>query len=328
MGARASICQYYCMPLIDTQHLWMRIQLRHLRYFVVLAEELHFTRAARRLNVSQPPLSQQIRQLEAIVGSPLFIRTSRRVQLTSAGIVFLDGARRSLAEVERTVAAVQRAAHGERDVLRVGYTDSAALGGLVEIVRAYRAAHPDVHLDLISGTSQDQVDALERDAVDVALVRGPVASATARTVTVRREPFVVALPADHPLARRRVVPVRALRGQPFILFPRHLAPAFHDIVVTLCRRAGFSPDVRHESGDYQTILSLVAAGLGVTIVPASVRNVAPSGVVCRPLGGSTAKAEVILMYRPMRLSPALETFIATARAEGAGAGAGEAGERR
>lgn len=293
----------------------MRIQLRHLRYFVVVAEELHFSRAAKRLNVSQPPLSQQIRQLEEIVGSPLFIRTSRRVQLTSAGMVFLDGARRTLAEVERTVAAVQRAVHGERDVLRVGFTDSAALGGLVEIVRAYRGAHPEVHLDLISGTSQEQIDALERDAVDVALVRGPVASATARTITVRREPFVVALPADHPLTRLKVVPVRALRGQPFVLFPRHLAPANHDLVIALCQRAGFSPDVRQESSDYQTILSLVAAGLGVTIVPASVRSVKPAGVVCRPLGGSAAKAELILMYRPLRLSPALETFIATARSE-------------
>jgi DNA-binding transcriptional LysR family regulator len=295
----------------------MRIQLRHLRYFIVVAEELHFSRAARRLNVSQPPLSQQIRQLEEIVGSALFVRTSRRVQLTSAGMVFLDGARRSLAEVERTVAAVQRASYGERDVLRVGFTDSAALGGMVEIVRAYRAAYPEVHLDLISGTSQDQIDALERDAVDVALVRGPVASATARTITVRREPFVVALPADHPLTRRPVVPVRALCGQPFILFPRHLAPAFHDVVIALCQRAGFSPDVRHESPDYQTMLSLVAAGLGLTIVPQSVRNVKPVGVVCRPLSGSTAKAELSLMYRPIRLSRALEMFISMARTEAA-----------
>jgi DNA-binding transcriptional LysR family regulator len=309
------------MPIIDSQHVWMRIQLRHLRYFVVLAEELHFSRAARRLNVSQPPLSQQIRQLEEIVGSALFLRTSRRVQLTAAGVVFLDGARRSLAEVERTVAAVQRAAHGERDVLRVGFTDSAALGGLVEIVRAYRAAYPDVHLDLISGTSQGQIDALERDAVDVALVRGPAASATARTITVRREPFVVALPADHPLTRRQTVAVRALRGEPFILFPRHLAPAFHDVVIALCQRAGFSPDVRHESAEYQTILSLVAAGLGLTIVPASVRNVKVSGVVYRALSGSTATAELALMYRAIRMSRALEMFIAMARREGSG-GAG------
>jgi DNA-binding transcriptional LysR family regulator len=301
------------MPLIDMQDIWMRIQVRHLRYFVAVAEELHFSRAARRLHVSQPPRSQQIRQLETLVGTPLFVRTSRRVQLTPAGVAFLDGARRTLAEVERTVAAAQRAGHGERDVLRIGFTDSAALGGLVEIVRAYRVAHPEVHLDLIAGTSEEQIDALERDAIDVALVRGPVASATARTVTVRREPFLVALPVDHPLTRRRVVAMRVLRGQPFVLFPRHLAPAAYDIVIAMCRRAGFSPDLRHECADYQTMLSLVAAGLGLTLVPASVRNLGRAGVVFRPLSGSTTKAELALMYHPVRLSRALETFIAIAR---------------
>jgi DNA-binding transcriptional LysR family regulator len=302
------------MPTIDMQDVWMRVQLRHLRYFIAVAEELHFSRAARRLNVSQPPLSQQVRQLEVIVGAPLLVRTSRRVQLTSAGVALLDGARRSLAEVERAVLAAQRAGHGERDVLRIGFTDSAALGGLAEIVRAYRAAHPDVHLDLVAGTSEEQIDALERDAVDVALVRGPVASATARTVTIRREPFVVALPAGSPLARRSVVPVRALRGEPFVLFPRHLAPASYDVVIAMCRRAGFSPDIRHECADYQTMLSLVAAGLGLALVPASVRNLGRAGVVCRPLSGSAAKAELVLMYHPVQLSRALETFVEIAQA--------------
>jgi LysR family transcriptional regulator, benzoate and cis,cis-muconate-responsive activator of ben and cat genes len=312
MGAEPPIRQYYCMPTTDTHDIWMHITLRHLRYFVAVAEELHFSRAARRLNVSQPPLSQQIRQLEDIVGSALFVRTSRRVQLTSAGLAFLDGTRRSLAEVARTLAAAQHAAHGERDMLRVGFTDSAALGGLVEILRTYRVAYPDVHLDLIEGTSQAQLDALERDTVDVALVRGPVASVTARTIIVRREPFEAAVPADHPLAKRRGVPLAALRGQPFVLFPRHLAPAFHDVVTAMCRRAGFSPEVRHESADYQTMLSLVAAGLGVTIVPASVRNLGRIGVEFRPLAGPKVMAELALMYRPARLSRALEAFIAIA----------------
>jgi len=301
------------MPAIDTSDIWMHIHLRHLRYFIAVAEELHFSRAARRLNVSQPPLSQQIRQLEEIVGSPLFERTSRRVQLTSAGLAFLDGARRSLAEVARTLAAAQRAGHGERDSLRVGFTDSAALGGLVEMLRAYRATYPEVHLDLIEGSSQAQLEALERDTVDVALVRGPVASATARTVVVRREPFHAAVPADHPLTRRRIVPLSALRHQPFVFFPRHLAPAYHDVVTAMCRQAGFSPDVRHECVEYQTMLSLVAAGLGVTVVPVSVRNLARSGVAFRPLGGTKAMAELTLLYRPAQQSNALEAFIAIAR---------------
>jgi DNA-binding transcriptional LysR family regulator len=303
------------MPLVDMNDVWMHVHLRNLRNFIAVAEELHFSRAARRLNVSQPPLSQQIRQLEALVGAPLFVRTSRRVQLTSAGLAFLEGARRSLAEVARTVAAAQRAAHGDLDMLRVGFTDSAALGGLVDMIRTFRAAHPDVHLDLIEGTSQAQLDALERDTVDVALVRGPIASVTARTVIVRRERFLVAVPAEHPLVRRRVVTLGDLKGHEFVLFPRHLAPGFHDVITAMCRRAGFSPQVRHESSDYQTMLSLVAAGLGVTIVPESVSNLARRGVVFHPLSGSKSTAELVLMYRPVRLSAGLEAFIAVARAD-------------
>lgn len=291
----------------------MHISLRHLRYFIAVAEELHFSRAARRLNVSQPPLSQQIRQLEEIVGAALFVRTSRRVQLTSAGLAFLDGARRSLAEVARTLAAAQRAGHGERDMLRVGFTDSAALGGLVEMLREYRSKYPDVHLDLIEGSSHEQLEALERDTVDVALVRGPVASATARTIVVRREPFVVGLPDDHPLTRRRVVPLSALRRQPFVSFPRHVAPAYHDTLTAMCRQAGFSPDVRQECIEYQTMLSLVAAGLGVTVVPTSIRNLGRTGVAFRSLGGTKAMAELTLLYRPSQQSRALEAFITIAR---------------
>jgi DNA-binding transcriptional LysR family regulator len=287
----------------------MDIDLRHLRYFVAVAEELHFSRAAKRLNISQPPLSQQIRQLERAIGSPLFVRTSRRVELTPAGTALLDGARRTLAEASRSLDAAERAGRGEVDRLRIGYTGSGALGGLVEIVRAYRTAYPLIHLELIEGTTETQLEAVGRDLVDVALVRGPVAASRARAEVVRREPFVAALPHDHRLASRSVVPIGALRDEPWVLFPRHIAPPHHDVLTGVCQRAGFEPRVAHESAEYDTILSLVAAGLGVTLVPSSVRRLRFEGVEFRRLSGVKATAELAVVYQPHRLSRALSAFI-------------------
>jgi LysR family transcriptional regulator, benzoate and cis,cis-muconate-responsive activator of ben and cat genes len=285
------------------------VDLRHLRYFVAVAEELHFSRAARRLNVSQPPLSQQIRQLERAIGAPLFVRTSRRVELTPAGSALLVGARRTLAEAARSLDAAERAGRGEVDHLRVGFTGSGALGGLVETVRSFRAQHPLVHLEMIEGTTESQLEAVDRDLVDVALVRGPVAASRARVEVVRREPFVAALPADHRLTVRRVVPIAALKDEPWVLFPRHVAPPHHDVLTGICQRAGFEPSVRHESAEYDTILSLVAAGLGVTLVPASVRRLRFEGVEFRRLSGVQATAELAVVYQPHRLSRALSAFI-------------------
>jgi DNA-binding transcriptional LysR family regulator len=285
------------------------VDLRALRYFVAVAEELHFGRAARRLNISQPPLSQQIRQLETALGLTLFIRTSRRVELTPAGTVLLEGARRAIAEAARAVAAAQRAGRGEVDMLRIGFTDSAALGVLPDLVRAYRAAYPGVHLELTEGTTDAQLHAIEHDLVDVAIVRGPVADGPWRTLVVQREPFVVAMPHDHRLTHRRLIAVTMLAHEPFVLFPRHLAAPFYDVIVGICRRARFEPDVRYQSAEYETILSLVACGLGVSIVPASVRNLGRTEVEFRRLRNVPDTAELALLYRPHRHSTALAQLV-------------------
>jgi DNA-binding transcriptional LysR family regulator len=290
-------------------------ELRHLRYFVAVAEELHFGRAAARLHIAQPPLSQQIRQLEGAIGTSLLARTSRRTQLTPAGTVFLQHARRVLADCARAAEAARRAARGETATLVVGYADSAALSVLPGIVRRVRAAHPDVHLELTEGSSLAQLTALERSLVNVALVRGPVHHAALRIETLLAEPFVAALPEDHPLARRRSLRMSALSAQPFVLFPRHLAPAFHDDLITMCRRAGFSPEVRGEAAEYQTILSLVAAGIGISIVPASIRTLARAGVAFVPLVAGATKATVVLATRADDRSSILDQFIAVARSD-------------
>ncbi len=288
-------------------------ELRHLRYFVAVAEELHFGRAAARLNIAQPPLSQQIKQLERLVGAELLRRTSRRTELTPAGAVLLEHARRLLADADLAAEAARRAGRGELETLRIGFTDSAALSVLPEIVRRFRAARPDVHLELSEGSTQAQLAALDRSAVDAAIVRGPVPNPLLRTETLLRESFVVAAPSDHHLARKRSTTLAALGGESFVLFPRHLAPEFHDQLIAMCVKAGFSPEVRAEGAEYQTILSLVAAGVGLSLVPASVKNLGRAGVAFVALSDSRTKASVVLAVRRDHGSSGLRQFVDVAK---------------
>jgi DNA-binding transcriptional LysR family regulator len=288
-------------------------ELRHLRYFVAVAEELHFGRAARRLHISQPPLSQQIQQFEDIIGVALFRRTSRRTELTAAGTVLLHHARRILADADRAAEAARRAARGELETLVVGFTDSAALSVLPEIVRVFRNARPDVHLELSESSTQAQLSILERGAADVVIVRGPVPNPEFRTETLLAESFVLAVPSDHTLARKRSVKIASLANEPFVLFPRHLAPEFHDQLIAMCIKAGFSPEIRAEAAEYQTILSLIAAGLGISILPASVKNLGRAGVAFVTLADVRTKATVVLAARTDDNSVALRDFIDVAR---------------
>ena len=292
------------------------MELRHLRYFVAVAEELHFGRAAKRLGIAQPPLSQQIRQLEERLGVVLFSRTSRQVALTPAGEALLRGARRTLAEVGLAAAAARRAATGETDALRVAYTDSAALSVLPSAIRRFRSVMPTVHLDLVEGSTAAQIDAVVRDLVDLAVVRGPVAQPALRTEVVLRESFLAALPESHPLAGLAEIELRALAGVPMVLFPRHLAPEFHDTIVALCRAADFTPLVGYEGAEYQTILSLVAAGLGVSLVPHSVGNLQRRGVVYRPIPDAPPRAEIAAVYRAENWSRSRDAMLAALRSAG------------
>lgn len=287
---------------------------RLLRYFVAVAEELHFSRAAKRLNMAQPPLSQQIHQLERVLGVELFIRTTRRVQLTPAGAVFLEGARRVLAETEHVTEMTRRASRGEFDTLRVGFTDAAALSVLPAAVRRFRKAFPGVHLDLREddGTA-NQVEALQRDLVDVALVRGPLVQSGLCVEVLVKERFCVALWDGHPLARLSRVPLRRLRSEPLVWFPRHLSPAYYDLLMGMCLRAGFTPERAYEVVRFQTAFSLVAAGVGVSFVPSSVRNLRFSGVTFRDLSGAPDTAQVVAVYRPNRHSVALDGWLDSLR---------------
>jgi DNA-binding transcriptional LysR family regulator len=283
-------------------------ELRHLQYFVFLAEDLHFGKAAARIGIAQPSLSQQIRALEEKVGVSLFQRTSRTVQLTDAGRAFLTGARTTIAEAERSVREAQAAARGHQGALRIGYTDSAALSILPRLLSGFRATHADVELILEEGSTEAKLRSLLADQADLVLVRAPVLNQELRVDIVHAEPFVVAVPADHPLARHQRVKLSRIAPLPMVLFPRRLAPEFHDLIVGMCQRAGFSPRIVHEAGEYQTMMSLVAAGLGVCIVPRSIENLGRTGVRYVRLANATAQAEVALVTDPKRSGTLVGTF--------------------
>jgi DNA-binding transcriptional LysR family regulator len=205
------------------------MELRHLRYFIAVAEELHFGRAARRLAMSQPPLSQQIRSLEEEIGVVLLLRTKRQVELTAAGEVFLSEARKTIAQSGQAIRAAQRAARGETGQLAVGFVSSAVYGQVPSIFRLMRSRYPEVSLHLQDLTSEEQVEALKANRIDVGLIRPPVFAAESLAMQVIwREPLMAVLPLGNPLTRETEIAVEALAEEPFIQIPRHVAPGFYD----------------------------------------------------------------------------------------------------
>ena len=286
------------------------IELRHLRYFIAVAEELHFGRAAEKLYIAQPPLSQQIKQLETQIGVTLFSRTRRKVELTEAGVVFLEQARKTMAQAEYAVSAAQRAATGETGTLEIGFVSSATYHDVIpNIVRVFRERHHGVTLALHELTSVEQVQALREGHIQVGFVRPPVGDDTLSLEFVLHETFVAALPSSHPLARTNIVPVAALAVDPFVMLPRNLNLSLYDQIVAICHQAGFSPRVAQEAVQLQTISSLVAAGIGVSLVPAAMQNLRRSGVVYRPLEGVKARIEMAAAYRPDHESAVVRQFL-------------------
>jgi DNA-binding transcriptional LysR family regulator len=258
------------------------MELRHVRYFVAVAEELHFGRAAARVHVAQPALSRQIRALEAEMGLRLFERDRRRVALTAAGTAFLDEAKSLLGHVVRAVEEARRADRGEFGLLRIGYVPAVANTGLPEIVRAFRNRFPGVEVRLQEMNPAMQVEALLRNRVDVGFIRGPIHEPAIAVQTVLEEPLVAALPAGHRLSRHKRIGLAMLAREPFVLQARSRGPGSHDQILAICRGAGFSPWVVQE-GSQTDVVSLVASGAGVAIVPASLRPIRRAGIVYRPL---------------------------------------------
>lgn len=285
------------------------IELRHLRYFLAVAEELHFGRAAERLHMAQPPLSQQIRQLEAELGFKLFHRTRRQVELTAAGQSFLEDCQAILQRLDRAIQRGQQANRGELGQLSIGFVSSATYNVLPQILREMRTALPEVTLKLRELTTDQQLAALKSGRLDVGFVRPPVEESGFEELTVWREPLAIALPATHPLAANPEIPLRSLTHEPFILFPRPLAPGLYDHIISLCQQAEFSPNVVQEAVQMQTIISLVVAEIGVAIVPASLENLQRTGVVYRPLVEPTPQAAIALIWQKQGRSPTCDRFL-------------------
>ena len=288
------------------------VDLRHLRYFVAVAEELSFTRAARRLGMAQPPLSQQIRRLEEAVGSPLLARLPR-VSLTEAGTVFLEAARRTLAQIELAVDAAGRVGRGLSGRLTVGFASSVVFTPLLQAFRAYGARYPDVEFQLREMHSGAQLEALRAGTIDVGFLRESPSDGDLEVETVIREPFVTLLPVRHRLAAQARVTPRQLANESFILFPREIAPTLYDQIAAVCREGDFSPRVKHEALEWHTVTGLVGAGMGVAIAPAGLARLRWRGVAYRPLKPLAVWSSITMCRRREPSPGVLESFVGMLR---------------
>jgi len=287
-------------------------ELRQLRYFIAVAEELNFSRAARRLNMAQPPLSVAIRQLEQEIGTSLFVRSSREVRLTEAGTAFLAGARRTLAEADATVVAARRAAAGEQGTLHIGYSWSARFETLPALGQAFKESRPDVDLLAEEMWNGRMPDALRAGAIDVAVSLCPDVVGELSYELVRAEPVVALLGAEHDLAAEHGIALAALADDELMLFPRELAPKLHDFLVSLCRSAGFEPKQNAES--FHTRWTIGAwEPHTFALVPAAVAGDVPPGVAAVAIDEPEDLLETHVLWRTGDESPTVAAFVAQSR---------------
>ncbi|MFJ2992737.1 LysR family transcriptional regulator [Pandoraea sp. NPDC087047] len=308
------------------------MDLRQFRYFVAVAEERHFGRAAQRLSMTQPPLSQQIRALEASLGAPLFVRTNRSVELTAVGRQLLPEVRRILADADALPALAQGLAHGEVGTLSLGFVSTADYGILPPLLREFGERYPRVRLQLLEATSDVQVEALMDGRIDAGLFIPPVPARYANELSylpIVREPLMLALPAGRDdtghespgqvqTAQTQGLPgapvsLAEFAHEPLVIFPRRVAPAFYDIIMGCYAALGLTPRVGQEAIQMQTIVSLVSAGMGVALVPQSLCHLRRTGVTYRALRETSTFIETGLLWRTAEVTPVLEGFLETAR---------------
>jgi len=291
------------------------MELRHLRYLIAVADEGHITRAAERLGMQQPPLSQQIRILERELDVQLFRRLPRGVALTAAGVAFLADARAILAQLDHAVATAKRTARGEQGRIAVGFTSSAPFNPFVpRVIRVYREAFPLVALTLEEGGTTELIEGLRNERIDAAFIRTPIADREGLVVQILlEEPMVLALPRGHVLARKKgaskALSLAAVAGEIFVIYRRPSGPGLHDVIVSACNAAGFSPRIGQEAPRIGSTLNLVAAGLGISLVPESLQLMRMDGVVFRRLAGTVQpKAPLYFAARRTEASAAVREF--------------------
>ncbi|CAI8763960.1 LysR family transcriptional regulator [Kosakonia sp. YIM B13611] len=275
----------------------MNIELRHLRYFIAVAEELHFGHAAARLNISQPPLSQQIQILEQQVGARLLARTNRSVSLTPAGRQFLADSRQILSQVDEAAARAMRLHQGETGELRIGFTSSAPfIKAVSDTLSSFRQRYPDVHIQTREINTREQISPLNEGLLDLGLMRNTPLPETLAWEVILREPLLAMIHKDHPLALRSAVSLVELAQEPFVFFDPHVGTGLYDEILGLMRRYQLTPTITQEVGEAMTIIGLVAAGLGVSILPASFRRVQLTEMRWVPIIEADAVSEMWLVW--------------------------------
>ncbi len=291
----------------------MNIELRQLRYFVAVAEEMHFGRAAARLHMTQPPLSQTIQSLEAVLGTPLFFRTRRSVALTPAGLALLPEARRLLMQAGSLPDLARRAATGASGRLSLAFVSTADYSVLPPLLREFREHYPQVQIELREATTDVQLDDLGQGRIDAGLLISPLPDKLRDELdyaSMLSEPLILAAPQGlRALRGKKAIALKTVSDMPLIIFPRRIGPAFHDAILACFRDAGLTPHIGQEAIQMQTIVGLVSAGMGIALVPQSVSNLKRPGVEYRLLSDRTPMIETGLAWRRDNSSPVLQAFL-------------------
>ena len=291
----------------------MPMEFRHLRCFTALADELHFGRAARRLAMSQPPFSVNIRQLEESVGTRLFDRDSRGVRLTAAGVAFRPQAQALLSRAEEAKALAREVGAGATGRLRIGFVGSMLFRGLPRMLQRFQTAHGRIELVLQELNSQEQVEALGNHELDLAFLHTDRVPPPLKTALVDSERFVACVPEGHPVARQRNVALASLADEPFVLFARTVSPDYYARIIDMCHEAGFYPRVRHEVRHWLSVVAVVAQGMGVAVVPAPMERSGIRGAAFRPLGDLATFSKVYCAWNAEQDLPARDRFLKAAR---------------
>ncbi len=292
------------------------MEIKHVKSFLAVARTLNFSRAAEALHLSQPALSTQIKALEEYLGTDLFARNRREVSLTAAGQAFLTDAEMLIQQIANIELRIKRISAGDSGHLRIGFVASATLGLVPNMALAFKKQYPNVSFELKNMPTVQQLDGIRNGLLDAGLIRMPLEEADMSITLVHREPFAVALPKNHPLARNRELRVRDLAHQPFIAYGERWAPAFYQTWTGICRDAGFSPNIIQETGEMDTAAALVAAGLGVAILPEGITRRNRKILAVRTLLREKARSEIGIAFASKRETPLLNRLVAVAKQVG------------
>ncbi|MGE7926607.1 LysR substrate-binding domain-containing protein [Lysinibacillus xylanilyticus] len=287
------------------------MDIRKMRYFMMVAEELNFSRAAERLRMAQPPLSQEIRKLEEELGVQLFHRTKRMVELTDAGRIFLEGSQQTLLQLERTIKETQLAAEGKIGSLIIGFVDSTEI--VIEVLNKFRERFPKIQLILREMTTEQQLKALYEKQIHIGFIRSKLDNGILTSEVCSEESLRLVLHQDHPFASLPEIPLRLLIDEPFILFPRHMGPSFYDLIISYFWDHGVSLNVVQEAIQMQTIVNLVATGMGVSVVPSSVESYKHPGVIYKKIQETTPKVNLYVGWREDEKSAVVNHFLTVVR---------------